>query len=257
MSVNAVHDALVSFKKSISLNDRQSDVFYARGMLHYSLGRYEAAANDHQRALELSELNSTVPLIYQTLNPMYNSSEYYNNIRIVQERPLRKAEAELKQRQEKQLPVAVEYRNIAECQQQGAPYTYDPEKNHRLARGHIQQAIFQQSSICDEITLGINYAYEAHMLCSKYANSIAPEHIVAEFIDSTIARIRNMSDPLEKCGLNHSWNEFVNPLHELMSIPITPSDNIFSFFRTELLRVELNRVEMVKKTSDKFKDSAQ
>ncbi|CAF5227999.1 unnamed protein product, partial [Rotaria magnacalcarata] len=88
MSVNAVHDALVSFKKSISLNDRQSDVFYARGMLHYSLGRYEAAANDHQRALELSELNSTVPLIYQTLNPMYNSSEYYNNIRIVQERPL-------------------------------------------------------------------------------------------------------------------------------------------------------------------------
>ncbi|CAF2840450.1 unnamed protein product [Rotaria sp. Silwood2] len=259
MALNDVHDALINFNKSISFNNHQSDVFYARGMLHFTLGRHDAAVNDHRHALELGEANSIVPSIYQTFYHTHKYNRDDVNSHVFHQKKLREAETALKHCKEQGLSLEEPHRQIAEHQQQFAPYTHDPEKTHHLAQKHIQEALSFSTTrqMYDDITFAISKLYEAQILCDKYPGGVASERIVNQFVTSTMEGILKMSEIFQKCALETNWEDLLNTLYELNDISDTKSNNPFNLFRLTYVRIELNKAKMIQKTSEKFKDSPQ
>ncbi|CAF3124826.1 unnamed protein product [Rotaria socialis] len=259
MALNDVHVALISFNKSILLNSSQSDVFYARGMLHFTLGRHDAAVYDHRQALELGESNSIISSIYQTFYHTHNYNPNNVDPRIFHQKQVREAEAALKRRKEEGLPPEEQHRRIAEYQQQLAPYMPNPEETHRQAEKHIQQALQSAAArqMYDKITLAINHLRTSQMLSNKYPAGIASERIVKEFIKSSMDSIVEMSEILGKCALENNWNDLFDIFYELKEISPTKTNNPFFIFRSEYIQIEFKKAELIKKTSEKFKDSPQ
>ncbi|CAF3864566.1 unnamed protein product [Rotaria sp. Silwood1] len=259
MALNDVHDALINFNKSISLNNRQSDVFYARGMLHFTLGRHDAAVNDHRYALELGESNSMVPSIYQTFYHTHNYNRDEDNPRVFHQRKLHEAEVALKHCKEQGLPIEEQHQRIAEHQQQLAPYTHDPEKNHHSAQKHILDALNFSGTrtMYHNLTFAINKLYEAQILCNKYPGGVSSERVVNQFVTATMEGIQKMAEILEKNALDSNWEDLQNKLDELNEFSYTKSNNPFNVFRSVYVRITLNKVKMMQKTSEKFKHSLQ
>jgi tetratricopeptide (TPR) repeat protein len=260
MALDDANYALINFNKSISLNNRQADVFYARGMLHFTLGRYDAAVYDHRHALELRETNPTLPSIYQTFYHTHNYGRDNINHRLSHQKQLHEAEATLRYCKEQGLNPEEQHRRIAEYKQQLAPYIHDPEKTHRSAREHIQKAITSSTNMktYDNITLAINDLCAAQMLCDKYPAGISNERIVNQFVSLTMNGILKMSEVLEKCAVEKNWNTLLNALHELYDMShTTNSGNSFNLFRLNFVRIELNKAKMMQKTSEKFEKSSQ
>jgi hypothetical protein len=96
MALNDTQNALIDFNKSTAINDQQSDVFYARGMVHFTLGRHDAAVHDHRRAMQLSGLKSIPSSIYQIF---YHTHHDGNNtiLRNIYQNKLNAAEKALKE----------------------------------------------------------------------------------------------------------------------------------------------------------------
>ncbi|CAF2116690.1 unnamed protein product [Rotaria magnacalcarata] len=260
MALNDAHEALINFNKSILLNSSQSDVFYARGMLHFTLGRHDAAVYDHRQALELGESNySIIPSIYQTLYHTHNYNPNNVDPRIFHQKQVREAEAALKHCKETRLPPEEHHRRIAEYQQQLAPYMPNPEETHREAEKHIRQALQPPTAkaIYDKMTLAINHCLTSEILSNKYPAGIASERIVKKFIKSSMESIVEMSEILEKCALENNWNDLFNAFYELKDILPTKTNNPFVIFRSEYIQIEFKKAELIKKTSEKFKDSRQ
>ncbi|CAM4777564.1 unnamed protein product [Rotaria magnacalcarata] len=231
MALNDAHEALINFNKSILLNSSQSVVFYAHGMLHFTLGRHDAAVYDHRQALELGESNySIIPSIYQTLYHTHNYNPNNVDPRIFHQKQVREAEAALKHCKETRLPPEEHHRRIAEYQQQLAPYMPNPEETHREAEKHIRQALQPPTAkaIYDKMTLAINHCLTSEILSNKYPAGIASERIVKKFIKSSMENI----------------------------LP-TKTNNPFVIFRSEYIQIEFKKAELIKKTSEKFKDSRQ
>ncbi|CAF1219986.1 unnamed protein product [Rotaria magnacalcarata] len=259
MALNDAHEALINFNKSISLNSSQSDVFYARGMLHFTLGRHDAAVYDHRQALELRESNSIVPSIYQTFYHTHNYNPNNIDPRISHMKQLREAEAALKHCKEQGLPPEEQHRRLAEYQQQLAPYMSDPEETHRQALKHIQEVLKYPTprKMYDGMTCAINMIYEAHTLSNKYPAGIASERIVQQFINSSMKGILEMSEIFEKCALENNWNELFKVFDELEEISLTQMNNPFNIFRFAYIQTQSKKAKMIKKTSEKFKNSPQ
>lgn len=268
MALNDVHEALINFNKSISLNSAQSDVLYARAMLHFKLGRHDAAVYDHRQALELGGLNSTVPSIYRTFFYTHNYNKNNEDPRIPLQKQLLEAEAKLKYYEKSKIEpeeqhrriVEEQHRQVAEYQQQLAPYMPNPRAAHRLAREHIEAALKSSTArkLYDSMTSAIHYSSAAQILCNEYPGGIASERIVNEFIDSTMQGIREMSNIFEEYALGNRWNDLFDVLNELQGISSTNLNNSFLLFRFSSINFELKtKADIIKKTSKKFEDSPQ
>lgn len=257
IALNDTYDALINFNKSILLNNRQRDVFYARGMLHFTLGRHEAAVYDHRRALELGESKPLLSSIYQTFYNTHNHDHEEISPHISLQKKLREAEAALKYCKEQGSSPEEQHRRIAEYKQQLAPYTNDPETAHHSAREHIQKACSSSVTMktYHNIALDINDLYAAQILCKKYPGGIASERIVNQFVTSTMGGILKLSEVLEECTMKNNWEDLLNALYELDDISDVKSSNHFILFRSKFVRIQLGKVKLMQTTSEKFKNS--
>ncbi len=265
MALKDNQNALINFNKSTAINDQQSDVFYARGMVHYKLGRHDAAVYDHRRAMQLSGQKSIPPSIYQSF---YHTHHDSNNtiLRNVYQNKLNAAEKALNECKDDD-PYKIEYhRHIAEYYQQLAPYTHDPQATHQNAIPHIKTVLqsspkprtpsksntSSKSHTSDIVINAIHQLREAQILCEKYPGGIASKRIVQQFINSAATGIRDMSLVLEQCSDSQDWNDLFDTFTDLLAKSRSDPYSSFNIFRYETIRIQLIKAEMMKKTIDKF-----
>ena len=255
MALQDTHDALISFNESTSRNDKQSDVFYARAMVHFTLGRYDAAVCDHIRAMQLGGLRFTTPSIYNTLYDTHNYNKtilrniYYNQ--------LTAAKQALEEDKRKGLNDVENHRRVAEYLQRLAPYTYDPESIQEEARPYIEAALKSSNPprSQDTVISAIHQLRQAQILCEKYPGGIGSKRIVEQFIDLTTNAIMEMGLLFERCQSKKDWNDLLDSFRDLMARSCSEIRNPFNLFRYETIQIQLGKAQMMKKTVEKFEGS--
>lgn len=256
MALNDTYNALISFNKSTSINDQQSDVFYARGMLQFTLGRHDAAVYDQRRAMQIGGLHAMSPSIFKIF---YHTHDYGNDTiaRNFYQEKLNAAEKELEESKQNRSYQVECHRLIAEYSQLLAPYTHDSEVTHQKARPHIEAALKSSPKACpkDIVINAVHQLREAQILCKKYPDGVASEHIVKQFINSTTNSIMQMSQTLERCSTPQDWKDLFDIFADLLAKSRTNVINPFAIFRYEMLKIQLEKAEMMKKTIEKFKES--
>ena len=231
MALNDTHKAFINFNKSISINDQQSDVFYARGMLHSTLGRHDAAVHDHHQAMQLSGLHPMSSSIYKTL---YYTHQHGNDtiIRNIYQNKLNAAQKALGECKQNGLHEVECHRCVAEALQQLAPYTHDPQATHQKARPHIEAALklAPKPQTCDIMINAIHQLREAQILCEKYPGGIASKRIVEQFISLTATGATQMSRALQHCSTSQDWKDLFDTFTDLLAKSRSGPYNLFNFF---------------------------
>lgn len=260
MALNDAHNALIEFNQSTEINDQQSDVFYARGMLYFTLGRHNAAVNDHRRAMQLDGTPSTPLSAYQTFHHTHHHHHRGNDTvwRNFYQNQLNSAKNALKNCKDDSQKIEY-HQHIAEYYQQLAPYTHDTLATHQKARPHIDEALNLSSKSTTQNTV-INAIYqlrEADILCEKYPGGIASKRIVEQFIDSTVNGIAKMNEAFERCSTEQDWKDLSDTLTDFLSKSHSDPYNRFNSFRHETIEIQLEKVKLLKQTMNKFADSPQ
>ncbi len=199
MALNHKHKALVDFNESTKLNDNQADVFYARGMLHYTLGRYDAAVYDQRKAIELERTSPASAPVHNTIYHIHKHGDNYNKYNYY-ENKIREAEKLLEKYKNTPYEPML-HREIAVYLQKQAPYSNDPSANWEAARGHIKRAgaSANESSTENSVALAANRFCKAHCLNEKYSKQEMPEFAIKEYIDCVVESILCMSDLFDQC----------------------------------------------------------
>lgn len=227
MVVDHPHRALVDFNESTNINDNQSDVFYARGMLQYKLGRHDAAVYDQRKAMELERKSSSLApvhkIFYRTTKygDIYNNNTYYEN-KICEKK-------ELLKKYQHTLIEPIIHRMIADYLQKYAPFSNNPLTSCNTACGHIKAAIkcSDGSLVANKIALACNYFYRAQLLTEMYSKGNSSQSVIDDYLkcstdslidirklfDEYVTKIEDLNDLIKSLysELNQSNIQQVSP----------------------------------------------
>jgi tetratricopeptide (TPR) repeat protein len=250
MKLDHPHKALIDFNESTKMNDQQSDVFYARGMLHYKLGRHDAAVYDQRTAMELERKSLSSAPIY---NILYHTDKYYKYY--YYENKIHEAEELLKKYKGTSNEPIIRHEKAGYLQQQ-APYSPDPLKSYASARNDIMnaRASSYESPTANSIALVINNIHIIHYLAENYSTGAVPETAIEQYINCIAERILRMSKLFDQCVIQRDWRELRATLHsELNKANLQQSD--VSKIVIMYINNQLEKVETMEKTMKLFADS--
>jgi tetratricopeptide (TPR) repeat protein len=255
MALNNSHQAIIDFNQSTKLNENQSDVFYARGMLHYTLGRHDAAVYDQRKAMELERKSSSSTA--SVLKTIYYTNKFSDNrnIHIYYQNKIHEAK-ELLKKNKGTLKEADIHRMIAEYLQKQASYSDHPLSLYKSARGHLKEALKLSSSpVADSISLVVNNFCTAQHIAEKYPNGNAPESAINEYIKPATESILDMSRLFDQCVIKRDWSDLVAELRNQLEKSKTQRTGNFDMIRNEYIINQVQKAELMQTAMDKFRNS--
>ncbi|CAF4103211.1 unnamed protein product, partial [Adineta steineri] len=230
-------------------------VFYARSMLHYTLGRYDAAVYDQYKAMELER--RSLPLASDHKTTYYTDKNDINhNTYIYYENRIHEAK-NLWKNNKNTLNEADFHRLIAEYLQKQASYSKDPLTTYKSARGHIQSArtLSHGSQKKDYVDLIVNSLCLAQWLSKKYSSRNMPVSDIEKYIKCAVGSIKDMSNLLDKCVLEGDWSNIIKVLHNQQYKSNIQHKCYFDIIRIEYTRDQLEKTGMIQKAMKYFDDS--
>ncbi|CAF1047183.1 unnamed protein product [Adineta ricciae] len=255
MALNDPHQALIHFNESIELNKSQSDVFYARSMLLYTLGRYDAAIYDQHQAMELhrksSPLASTYKTMFYTDKDGVSPTKYaYYNSRICETEKLLKDDQDIRIK-------TMCHRIIAEYLQKQASYTNDSLPLYKSARGHIKTAreMSNGSQIEDAVALFVNNLCQAQCLAEKYYNQKVPVSVMEDYIKYQAEVIKSMRNLFDECILKQDWSNLIKVLSDERDKSNMQQRCHLGQIRYVFVREQSYTIDMIQETTKKFAES--
>jgi tetratricopeptide (TPR) repeat protein len=253
MALNNSHQALIDFNQSTKLNENQSDVFYARGMLHYTLGRHNAAVYDQRKAMELERKSSTTPV----LKTIYYANKFSDNrnIHVYYQNKIHE-EKELLKKNNDTLEKADIHRMIAEYLQKQASYSDNPLSLYESARGHLKEARkLNASQVAVSISLVVNNFCIAQHFAEKYPNGNAPKSAINEYIKRATESILEMSRLFEQCVITRDWSDLVAKLRSELEKSKMQRTSNFDTIRNEYIINQVQKAELMQTAMYKFLNS--
>jgi tetratricopeptide (TPR) repeat protein len=253
IELNHLHRALIDFNKSIELNNYQSDAFYARGMLHYKLGRYDAAVYDQRKAMELKRESSPIMSVYPTF---YHKNKYDDNY-MYYENKICEAEELLK----KYKGTANEpfiHHHKAHYSQNQAPYSNNPLASYQSARNDIMKArmFTNESPVRHSVTVAINSFLTAHYLAEKYSTGEMLESAIKKYIDYTVESILYMSNLFDECvKKKQEWDELVTILHSESDAVNQKQDSKIDMNFIMFINNQFEKADIIQERMKLFADS--
>ncbi|CAF0784358.1 unnamed protein product [Adineta steineri] len=257
MALDNSHQALIDFNQSTELKKNQSDVFYARSMLHYTLGRYDAAVYDQYKAMELERRSLPLASDHKTMYYPDKNGTIHNNY-IYYKNRIHEAKDLLKNNKDKDtLKEADLHRLIAEYSQKQASYSNDSLGSYKSARGHIKTArtLSNGSQIEDSVAFFINSLCRAQCLDKKYSNGNMPVSIMEEYIKYQAEYIMGMSNLFDECVLKRNWSDIIKTLLDECHKSNIQQICRFDEIRIEYAQNQLKKVKMIQKSINNFADS--
>jgi tetratricopeptide (TPR) repeat protein len=257
IALNYPRKALIDFNDSTKLNDNQSDVFYARGILQYKLGRHDAAVHDQRKAIELGRKSPSVAPIYKTFyhtdkhGDNYNYYNYYENKIHEAKKLLEKNKGTPKE------PIILH--EIIRYLEKQASCSDDPLQQYKSAHEDIMNArgSSYKSSIENSILLAINSFQTAQCLSDKYLTQEMPENVIEQYINRAVESILCMSDLFDQCVIEQNWRELVAALEAEAELRKANVQHVHfnDIISIRYINDQLQRIETIKKTMALFADS--
>jgi len=252
LEIGQSNQALIDFNESTKFNDTQSDVLYARGMLYYKLGRFDAAAYDQRKAMEL-ERNPPV------LTPVPNAtseSDQYIDTHLYYENKISEID-ELLKRNKNTPNEPILYRDRARYMLRQAESSSDPIVNcdRALYDVKIARHLTGESQTENAIETAIISLYMTHYLMKKYATKPMPEHDLERYIECSVDSILSISKLIDQCTSKEQLNKLnevlKNKFDQTNNSQTSQDDMLFKNF----LSNQIEKIETLTKTIDLFAES--
>ncbi|CAF0830999.1 unnamed protein product [Adineta ricciae] len=167
MALNKMEKALINLNRSIQMNDNQPDVFYARAMMQYQVGRHNTAVEDHRIAVELKQMSHT-----HKSNSRKKLNIYFTN-------KIQETENFLALNHDMMTKANI-IRIITEYLQKQAYYSRDPLKMYENARERLYAISQLQNVWQDEDTIAL--AVNSLTICSYVADRYSNDHYTSKFM---------------------------------------------------------------------------
>lgn len=255
VALDHTHRALIDLKKSTEYNQYQSDVFYARGMLHNKLGRHDAAVYDQRKAMELERKLPSLTFVQNTINYTDKQGDIHNNY-MYYENKIREKE-ELLKKHEGTPNEPIIHRKIADDLQKQASFSINPSTTCGKARGHIKAAseFPAESFVANRIAFAFNGYYNAYLLTEMHNKGTVPESVVEDYIKYTTDNLLYMRNLFDQCVTKRDLNELIlNLRSELNKSNIQQVSN-YDIIHNSYINNQLEKCEIMQKRMTLFADS--